>query len=86
MTAKVVPINKNAIGPIENGVPLPKGGRGVHGESKYPHTELKVGQSFTVPIAMEKNIRSLAHHHGYATGKKFATRTEGDRLRVWRVK
>ena len=85
--SKIVPITKNSVGPIESHVPIPlkssKGGRKI----KYPVADLEVGDSFTVPIGMIGSLRSVVSRYAYNNPKrKFTTRTEGDRVRVWRIK
>ena len=84
--SKIVPITKNSVGPIESHVPIPrmaKGGRKI----KYPVADLEVGDSFSVPIGMIGSLRSVVSRYAYNNPKrKFTTRTEGDRVRVWRIK
>lgn len=65
---------------IEKGVPLPGHTRG----SKYPFSRMEVGDSFTVPTSMRKVVM-VAHNYGHKNGKKFATRTIGEVLRIWRI-
>ena len=82
--AKVVPINKDGPGPIEHGVPIPK--RQIR-ESMYAFDQMKVGDSFTVPKAKGTSAWRIATRYASShRGVEFTTRTEGDRVRVWRVK
>lgn len=84
MTSKVVPILKNSIGPVEDGIPIPKHD---HGLTKYPFNRMSVGQSFTVPIEIRKNVASAAWSHSNRyPPMKFKMRVEGERVRVWRIK
>jgi len=64
---------------IEKGVPVPLGGRG---RAKYPWRQMKVGDSFFAPATRRINPRMAEQ----STGFKFATRVEGDGVRIWRVK
>lgn len=67
---------------IEDGVPLPR--------SKYPLSELEVGQSFLVESLTKtqmRSVRSSVYAIAHAIqGRKFVTRRVGDTaLRVWRI-
>jgi hypothetical protein len=66
---------------IERGVPLPEK-RGLY--NKYPFKQMKVGDSFIVPI--DARIYAAASWAGTRNGMKFSTRKNGTCIRVWRVK
>ena len=74
---------------IEKNVPMPTSCR----LSRYPLRDLKVGDSFAVPISEVKMIRSAINRTHRVTKKAlhFVTRTvhgrgrAGRQLRVWRV-
>lgn len=53
---------------------------------KYPFSQMEVGDSFTVPIEERHKIAQSAFYFGKKNGKKFATRREIDKIRVWRVR
>lgn len=69
---------------VEKGikVPPPRGGSGRH--PKYPFYEMKIGESFVVTEERDR-IASAASYAGKRKAMKFATRVEGDGVRVWRV-
>lgn len=75
---------------IEKGVPL-AGSKVGHGNRKYPLGEMDVGDSFFVPrgnAAMDTHqnrLCSVARIFGARNGVKFATRREGDGVRVTRI-
>jgi len=71
---------------IENNVPMPDRRNGK--PPKYPLSQLEVGQSFWVPLtdATPESIRTAAANASRRyQGRKFATRTEGNGVRVWRL-
>jgi hypothetical protein len=72
---------------IEDAIPIPKGLR-KRGPSKYPWLELKVGQSFLVPLGNINNLRSVASNAGKKYNRKFTAREikSEQGVRVWRVK
>lgn len=79
---------------IESNVPLPPKYRAPL-KSKYPFEQLKVGQSFLVPMSeSEGDIEKLKRRMDAAryaaqkvTGLKFVTRVEDNNgVRVWRAK
>lgn len=53
--------------------------------SVYPWTEMKVGDSFDVPLQKAESVRSAASARGRDYGEKYITRTVDDIVRVWRV-
>jgi hypothetical protein len=73
---------------VERGVPIPT--RGSH--HTYPFGTMRVGDSFLVPVAKRKTVRSAAWLAGKRRGWKFKSRDDLDELgrlrgvRVWRVK
>jgi hypothetical protein len=84
MAAKVVPILKNSVGPIESGVPLPVGNKHVRGI--YPFPDMKVRDSFTVPLEKKMSAASAASIYGRRHKMRFTGRIDGDRYRIWRTK
>ena len=71
---------------IEKGIPFPrytKNGRSTN--RKYPWEEMEVGDSFFT----EKKVGTMASaagHAGERLGMKFATKSENNGTRVWRIK
>lgn len=65
---------------IDKGIKIPQrsGGPG----RKYPWADMEVGDSF---FSTAKSIREQSAHAGKVYGRKFATRKEGNGIRVWRV-
>jgi hypothetical protein len=55
------------------------------GNLVYPFPRMEVGQSFTVPWAGQGTLRSAANQYGRRHGVRFTTRTEGDKIRIWRI-
>ena len=53
---------------------------------KYPFSEMDVGDSIAISAADANSMRSSAKYHSEKTGKKFISRTDGDKVRLWRVK
>ena len=79
---------------IEKGIALPaaKGGPLGKGKNKYPWKEMEVGDSFYTPAPEGRTlakyrptISGCASLAAKRLGMKFATRRDGDGLRVWRV-
>jgi hypothetical protein len=79
---------------IERGIPMPKTGFGSWGLSKYPWSEMKVGDSFFVSAAhaadrkKKSSLVSSAASYAQRKGKgKFVIRSIQDPfgIRVWRV-
>ncbi|NIO09673.1 MAG: hypothetical protein GTO40_17385 [Deltaproteobacteria bacterium] len=71
---------------VEQGIEIPElkiGGR----RPKYPFPNMKVGDSFTVPIAEFAAARSASHRWGERHDKQFTTRMENEHTgRIWRTK
>lgn len=63
---------------IEKNIPLP---------SKYPFSEMKVGDSFEVPESTKRTtVTVAANRYGRKHGVKFTVRLTPDRtLRCWRI-
>ena len=71
---------------IDKDVPVPssvgdKSGRGR--PRVYPFGEMEVGDSI---FTESKGARNAAGHYAKYHGKKFATRTENNGVRIWRIK
>ena len=49
--------------------------------SKYPFSDMEIGDSFLAPAGTERTVRAAAHKY---VGAKFVTRTVREGLRVWR--
>ena len=70
-------IKKNARMPTETrGAPL-----------KYPFNQMEVGDSFTAAVhpSVARSIKVSAYSYGKRHDRKFATRTDGNAITVWRV-
>ena len=67
---------------VERGVGLPAP-RMVYA---YPYEEMDVGDSFTVPVAARGKVLNANYRAGKRLGMRFEARTEGDVVRVWRVR
>lgn len=69
---------------IERGVPLPPRGT----QSAYPFSEMKVGDSFLVPLDGRKavNIQHALWFSAKRKGVHILTRSDSQGVRVWRVK
>lgn len=66
---------------IESGVLPPK----PRSRGLYPVGRLNPGESFTVELRQRSGLSVAIARQQIATGQRFTTRTEGDRLRVWRL-
>jgi hypothetical protein len=67
---------------IESNVDMPKTLR----REKYPFSDMKVGDSFTVPKSEQSLVRAAASYHQTKTGRKYASRSlSADEVRVWRL-
>ena len=69
---------------IENDVPMPKTTR----PTKYPFRDMNVGESVffdNEPKGSQSNPAISAHMLSKRTDFKFATRKEGNGVRIWRV-
>lgn len=89
---KLIPINKDVPFPksqyvIEKDIPMPR--PDVSLKSKYPLDRMEVGDSFFVPIDLNRlvNVRNsvFAVAAKYNPNRKFKTRKDGNGIRVWRV-
>lgn len=69
---------------IEKNVPLPEARRGKAGT--YPFGDMEVGDSVLIEDRSQSSISGALTHYKYRWGKDFATRREGDGVRVWRTK
>lgn len=71
---------------IESGIKIPPARTGKK-TSKYPFTEMGVGDSFVVDPAIAKQARNCAYLYGMRHGMRFCCRTnpEDRTLRVWRT-
>lgn len=67
---------------IEKGVPLPVGRSGA---GKYPWRQMEVGDSFFVPSATLAKFSTSRKYAEGQTGFKFAIRTVGMGVRIWRI-
>ena len=67
---------------IEKEVPTPKE-RVVY---KYPYDDMQIGDSFTVPVSHKANVMNANHRAGKRLARRFMARTEGEYVRVWRIR
>lgn len=74
---------------IDKSVPIPKK------RSKYPFSEMEIGDSFSVSIngdskdeaaRKRSSINTAAYLYGKATQIKFKVRTSEVEIRCWRIK
>lgn len=81
---------------IEDNIPAPRvsPGRKIRGgpprnpkgaPPKYPFKDMKVGQSFLVAGDSAVSARASASSHGKRYGTDFASRGEGEGIRIWRI-
>lgn len=66
---------------IEKNIPIP-----IKCYSRYPFSEMEIGDSFLVHSALIKSIRTDAYMAGKRLSKKFSTRRVSDGVRIWRIK
>lgn len=66
---------------LERGVPMPKARGSNTGISELIRT-MKVGDSFVLPIRNANSARTMFYRF---YPMKFATRKEGESLRIWRT-
>ena len=53
----------------------------------YPFGDMSVGDSILIgPELNAAGARGAAKSYGYKHGQKFATKKEGDSMRIWRIK
>lgn len=69
---------------IEKGVPIPPNSSGR--VSKYPFTEMEIGDSIYIDAPPQKVRPSTQGFSSRHPEYRFVTRTEGKGVRVWRVK
>lgn len=72
---------------IDKNIPLPTGVNGGK-ESKYPFTQMEVGDSFLAPEEQRNAVRSMATYHTRKNKMRFVVRKdekEANHVRVWRV-
>ena len=69
---------------IEDDIPVPPGSDRRSVERKYPLSELKVGQSFFLPLEEGDDIKRMANHLSQAR-QTYQKKHEGVRLtqRMW---
>lgn len=68
---------------IEKGVLAPAGST----KAKYPFSKMEIGDSFAVPLAERLKVRNAVGQYKCRTqGFNYVTKTDGDSLRIWRVK
>ena len=71
---------------IEKNVPVPKTHPTIRA-SRYPFKQMKVGESFAVPVGENaKSVAGAAYAFGKKNGQKFCYRKqENGAYRVWRI-
>ena len=67
---------------VESGVEVPAPRR-VY---KYPHADMLVGDSFQVPVGHKVNVMNANSRAAKKLGWKFMCRTQGEYVRVWRIR
>ena len=67
---------------IETGI-VPPAPRKVF---RYPHADMLVGDSFQVPVSHKANVMNANSRAAKRLGWAFISRTEGEYVRVWRVR
>jgi len=67
---------------VESGVEVPVA-RTVF---RYPHADMVVGDSFQVPVTHKANVLNANYRASKRLGWKFISRTQGEYVRVWRVR
>jgi hypothetical protein len=86
--------------PIEHGIPIPdwppghKAIRKLRGRStKYPFSQMTVGDSFLVPVLPEETMRQIkrrilprVYRENQSGGSKYISRKVKDGIRIWRIK
>ena len=68
---------------IEKGVPIPEKVSG--GVSKYPFSEMAVGDSLFAPGEAGARMRTAAYEFARRHGLRFMARTVENEVRIWRV-
>jgi len=69
---------------IEKDVPLPEAYQGGR-KTIYPYASMEVGDSFFVPNTTQRQISGSVQTYQKLHGVKFATRKDGDGVRIWRT-
>jgi len=65
---------------IDKNIPIPN-------RSKYPFAEMEVGDSiFIDKTTTQSSVCQMAYTYGKKNNKKFTSRTEGNGVRIWRIK
>lgn len=84
---KIVKKTTTTMHTIEKNIPIPN-----HIMQKYPLHDLEIGDSFVVPMAQSKNVRSaIGRIHSKDENLRFVTRTvigrgrAGKQMRIWRT-
>jgi hypothetical protein len=67
---------------LERGIEMPKG-RVVYA---YPYEEMDVGDSFTVPVSARQKVLNANYRASKRLGCGYMAKTEGEVIRVWRVR
>jgi hypothetical protein len=70
---------------IEKGLRIPDEKAWRHNR-QYPFMEMKIGDSFAVPLVEEAKVRSAASHYAARHGVRFRVVKMKDSIRVWKVK
>lgn len=71
---------------IERNIPIPDPKRGGPRQSKYPWSQMKVGESFLFPETVKKSTAaSLVYSAGKSRKRKFSIRTVDNGIRCWRT-
>lgn len=68
---------------IEKNVPMPK--ETNTGVPKYPFARMELGDSIFTEKTGSRLVRSAAYSFGKYHGWRFASRKEGEGLRIWRI-
>lgn len=76
---------------IEKGIPIPSIGKPLRSKYRAAIESMEVGDSFHLPVEKGDSLTAVrnrcitAAHNALGKGS-IATRTEGDGLRLWRIK
>lgn len=52
----------------------------------YPYEEMDIGDSFVVPVSARQKVLNANYRAGKRLGMRFEARTEGENVRIWRVR
>jgi len=69
---------------LNDGVKIEKHAKDNY-KKKYPFTDMKVGDWFTVDLSKNDSVRQLAYNYGYKEGKKFTTAGAGGLITITRI-